>query len=149
MKTKKEVKPLDTLRAEYEAELRAMINQRLGNLESIVDNVIEKAAFEIVANAIGVKRDRWDDVWEVDHCNGRRSAVAEELGKRAMEQVRETIPTFVGQFTKKRGMKIALQREFDEQYERRLMNAVREAAVEMANYDAEEAIAAFRQIAKP
>lgn len=144
-KTKTVQTPLETLKAEYDKKLRAEIEGRLQNLRELVDNALVAATNEIIANAIGIRKDRWSfDRWEVD---SSRSVIARELGEEALRQVKAAIPGFVKEWVKTPNKKLraAMQREFEDSYERALLKHVEQAAEEMARKDAMALLEAFKQ----
>lgn len=139
---------IETLKAQFDAKLRAEIEHGLATLRPLVESTIARASNEIIANAIGVQQDRWhNDIWEVDHCNGRRTTIANELGAEAMKRVKEAVPGFIAEWVKtpNKKLKAAMQREFEDTYERALLKAVEEAAEELARKDALALLEAFKQ----
>ena len=144
---KTEQTPLETLKAEYDKKLRSEIESRLQNLRGLVDSTIAASANEIIANAIGIQKHSWRDQWEVDHCNGRRTSIANELGAEAMRQVKAAVPGFAAEWVKKPNKKMqeAMRREFEDAYERKFLEVVEEAAEEMARKDAMALLEAFKQ----
>ena len=134
------------LRALYDDTMRLELSNRLARIEGIITEAVDKAAFEIIANALGMTRERWHgDRWQVDHCNGRRTAVAEELGKVAMAHVMKAFPQFIEGVSKKfpRSMKAAMEKEYLEQYTYAMRRCVKDAAEENARKDAERVISEF------
>jgi hypothetical protein len=143
MVAKKE--PIEELRERYEQELRNAILQRMDSIATLVDQSIQMAADEIIANAIGIKRDRWDRCWEIDRCNGRRSAIAEEIGAVALAQVKAAIPDFVQKFVVKAEITKAIKIEYRAEYDRYMRRAIADAAHDAAKADAESILKMLRE----
>jgi hypothetical protein len=98
-KTKTELKKLKLtqLRKMYEDKLKQAYVDALSNekkLEATIkremEKIISSSAAIIAQEAIGFSNRRWGE-WEVDHCNGRKTALANELGKYAFELVKQEI----------------------------------------------------------
>lgn len=140
--------PIEDLRAAHEARLRAIIAKMAtkGNYENIVERIIEDSAYEIIANAIGLTRRDDNDTWEIDHCNGRKSAIAKEIGEYTMQLIRAAIPEFLQEFKKpNKAIQAAIKREFDEIFDRQLRYELRDMAEKMAEAEAHRLIDIFRK----
>lgn len=141
MTTKKE--PIEDLRARLVLELRNELANKIGMIGTIVENEIRKSASEIIACAIGMRRDRWGGVtWEV--VAGTRSAIAEEIGKAAHAQVMAAIPTFITQLAPKTEITKAMRAEYRAEYDRYMRRAISEAAQDAAKRDVESMLEAIR-----
>ena len=139
-------KPIEQLREEYASTLRAEIECAIKpeNVKRAVEQVIEQGARDIIYAALGLEN-RFGR-WEVDHGNGRRSAIANELGEHAMSLIKAQMPEFVAEFKKsQKVVKAALKKEFAEQFDSHLERMVRERAREAAEVEATRLMDAFRK----
>lgn len=142
MVTKKKEQPIEELRAAYDAALREEIERKLPRMADTVDAIIEEGAREIIFAALGIVK-RYTE-WEVDHCNGRKTAIANELGERARAHIKEHFPAVLAEFAKPpRNIAAAVRKEFAEQYEYHLTRAIREIAERKATEHAEELMRQF------
>lgn len=142
--TKAKLKPIEELRDAYDKKLREEIERKLPHVSERVDAVIEDGAREIIFAALGIVK-RYNE-WEVDHGNGRKTAIANELGERAMAHIKEHYPAVLAEFAKPpRNIVAAIRKEFAEQYEYELTRAVRSLAGRMAMEHATELIEAFKR----
>lgn len=129
------------LREELDRQLKKKLIKEIEKLDDYVSTLVEQHAVEILRSAVGIRSD-WEGRWEVDHTNGRRSAVADELGNHAMTLVRLAIPEFVEKFVGDHKFsakfKRAARREFKEQVSRKMYEEMREwAEKESASYAAQ------------
>jgi len=139
-------KPIEQLRSEYESTLRAEIEAAIlpENVKRAVDRVIEEAAMQIIYAALGIEK-RYGQ-WEVDHANGRKTAIANALGEHAMSLIKSAMPAFIADFkVSQRELKAALKKEFNEQFDAHLERMVRERAREAAEVEATRLMDAFRE----
>lgn len=132
---------VEQLREELTQQLKEGLIQQIRKLPDIIALYVDNAATEIVAAAVGLKRDDWHDgKWEVDHGNSRRSAISDELGKLAMKQVMLSFPTFLDGLTKEvkpyPGLKKAMRQEYKEKLSEKMQEAIVEWAEEEAQKDA-------------
>lgn len=137
---------VEELRDELDKRLREALIEKIQTLDEVIENTIQHAATNIICNALGVTSDHWHDGrWEVDHCNGRKSAIAEELGALALKQIQTAIPDFitgiVGQDIKMPQFRTALRKEYREQLAGRAYEKMREFAKEQAEKRSEELMA--------
>lgn len=121
-------KTVAELRAEIDRRAREELTKQLASVEATVQDHVNHGIRSIAAAALGFA-DRWDD-WEVDHCNGRKTAIAGRIGELAMAAVKSSIDeAIVGLLaepaTKKR-IKAAMRRELEEQIDECMRDAVRE-----------------------
>ena len=134
MTAKKEVS-IEDLKKEYDSALRTSIEKQIKDLDDIVAEAIEKSASEIILNAIGMTQ-HWGQ-WEVDHCNGRLSTLANSLGEKARKQAEEMASSVANSFKADPSIIKALKKEFSEQYYSSARNSVKELAHERALKDVE------------
>lgn len=144
MVAKKKVQPIEELRVAYDAALREEIEHKLPRLADTVDAIIEEGAREIIFAALGITK-RYGE-WEVDHCNGRKTAIANELGERARAHIKENFPAVLAEFAKPpKNIVTAVRKEFAEQYEYHLTRVIRDLAQRAATEHAEELIEQFKR----
>jgi hypothetical protein len=138
-KKKQDETPIEIVKETYERSLREAVDVRMGDLKGTIDAALENATTEILSQAIGIRRSSWDRrKWEVDHCNGRKTAILNELGDYAMEKVKAAIPDFIEKLaTKPTALTTALRDEYQRAYNRHLLAALRETAERRAIEDAE------------
>lgn len=142
----KKKKPIDEYKAQYDEALRKEIDTRMTHMRELVDGVLSDAAFEIIANAIGMTKDRWNrGQWTVDHCNGRRTAAANALGEHALEYVKSQLPDFVAQFANvPKKLSASMKKEYRDVYDRKLREVLTAHAEEQARKDADELLNALK-----
>lgn len=144
MVTKKTAEPIEELREAYDKKLREEIERGLPRVADRVDAMIDEGAREIIFAALGITK-RYDE-WEVDHCNGRKTAIANELGERARARIKEHFPAVLAEFAKPpKNIAAAIRKEFVEQYESHLTRVVRDLAERTAMEHAEELIETFKR----
>lgn len=144
MVAKKKAQPIEELREAYDAKLREEIEKGLPRVADRVDAMIDEGAREIIFAALGITK-RWNE-WEVDHCNGRKTAIANELGERAREHIKEHFPAVLAEFAKPpKNILAIVRKEFMEQYEYHLTRVVRDLAERAATEHASELIEAFKR----
>jgi hypothetical protein len=141
--------PLEDLAVEYQKQLRAALMTAIEQLPKVTQDLLEEGKVQVLANALGVKRD-WGGRWEVDHCNGRRSALANELGETVMVDIKKAIPDFVTKFAAKlpKGLQKELEQEYVHAYAREMRTAIRQLALEDARRDAAKAVEGLKQLTR-
>lgn len=132
---------LQEMYAEYEKLLKLELQGQIDNIQQIAVKTIERSINSILLNAIGMELD-WDNRWQVDHCNGRRGAIVEEIGRLAMEQVKLNMPDFVerlcaAESTMAKSITKAVREEYKERYAYALREALLQRARSRAEKDAE------------
>lgn len=106
------------------------------DIEDQVIRTIDKAAAEMIMLTVGLRRSSWGDRWEVDHANGYKSPVFQEISAIALQQLKEHMPEFLNDLRKNRvTIKKELADEYRDCYKRHAHNVIREYAV--ADADAE------------
>lgn len=113
---------LGELKKELEARARAALLEEIEKINITVVTLVQQNARDIIANALGFSS-TWGR-WEVDHCNDRKSAIANALGQAALSQIQLALPDFIAEMktdiTKEDFMKSAGRRDYADQYRRRL-----------------------------
>jgi DNA-binding TFAR19-related protein (PDSD5 family) len=144
MVARKKAQPIEEMREAYDAKLREEIEKGLPRVKDRVDAMIDEGAREIIFAALGITK-RWNE-WEVDHCNGRKSAIANELGEQARKRIKEHFPAVLAEFAKPpKNIVATIRKEFAEQYEYQLIRLVRAQAESVAAEHAEELIKTFKR----
>lgn len=134
------------LKEEYDRQLKNEFITQLANIQKTVSNLIADSINQIMLNAIGMERDRWNDHWKVDHCNGRRGAIVDEIGRHALAQVKLAIPDFVAALvTEEAGVKKTLSRELRAEYKEVFGRALREKLLEAAKERASKDVQAMAE----
>lgn len=100
----------------YEDALKEALIAKIERIPSEVEEIVKASINGILLNAIGMEKSY--DGWRVDHCNGRRTAIGNEIGERARAQVEQLIPesmeTILRTLTTKT-VKEAIKEEWKEQ----------------------------------
>lgn len=151
MSKKKEVKTIPQLKAEIDAAMTAKLEAYLTNIDDIAGRWLDRHFDQVVAKSIGME-DRWGRL-EVDHCNGRATALANNLGDYVAARINQILPGWIEKNLKPglpKGWKKAIQDEFDSQLEYqlrdRIRDAVRNLAAEQADNMAREAVRDDREL---
>lgn len=134
------------LRAELETETRKHLLRELDNLPDVIHRIVTENAEAIILAHLGVKRSTWDG-WEADHCNGRRTELANSMGAEAVKTIRAALPQFISQLAESsplnKGIHKAARAEYKEQFSRILRDEInrvaQERAAEMARIAVEDA----------
>lgn len=131
-------KTIQEFTKEYDEALRDELQRGLKKLPELVTDMVNKGAEEIILNSIGMTH-RWHgEHWEVDHCNGRRTELANEIGKLARAQVETLIQSMSDKFVPSKSMKDALMKEYVDHYLHEARNEIRNAAHARAMRDVGE-----------
>jgi BMFP domain-containing protein YqiC len=151
MSKNKSTKTVAELREEIDAAMRKQLESYLANIDVIASKWLERHFNQIVANAVGMT-DHWGRL-EVDHCNGRATAIADNLGALAATRINEALPGWIEANLKPglpKGWKKAMQDEYNSQFEYQLRDRVRDAvrnmAAEQADNMAREAVKNDREL---
>lgn len=141
---------VEQLATEYERQLRAAFKEALEKVPQETHALLQKAKYEIINNALGFRTDSWNGRWEVDHCNGRQTAVANELGAVVMREIKAALPEFVEQVASQPPKKMldALKQEYLDVYGREMRTAIRALAAEDAKRDAAKAVEGLKQLTR-
>ena len=121
--------------SEIEKRTNEILEHRLENIEKDVNTRIDQVVNTIIANSLGFT-DSWGRV-EIDHCNGRRAAIANAIGEKALALVESRIPDWFEQTFPNgkipREWMTSLKNELREQLGYKLMTATSWKADEMAD----------------
>lgn len=137
MSKKTQQRMLDELKSNiYKQVIERWSRITASDIEDQVIRTIDKAAAEMIMLTVGLRRSTWGDRWEVDHTNGYKSPIFQEISVRALEQLKEHMPEFLNDLRKNRvTIKKELADEYRDCYKRHAHSAIREYAV--ADADAE------------
>lgn len=126
-------KEIDNVTLEQLKKIRA-------GLEHRVASAVDKRIDNILAAALGFS-DSWGRL-EVDHCNGRKTAIADEIGRFAMDRVKASVDSWIATVADEgklpKGWKQAMKKEYEERLSYKLSEAVRRHADEFAASQAEQ-----------
>jgi hypothetical protein len=104
------------LRKQIDDKTEAALAECLKDLDYRIQCSIDKRIGDIVAQSMGFSN-RWHE-WEIDHCNGRATAIANAIGERAEMYLAEKMPNYldevIGKKVLPKGWKTAIRKEFDE-----------------------------------
>lgn len=128
------------LRRQIDEKTEASLQEALKDLDSRIHSIVEQRISKIVAATLGLE-DRWGRV-EVDHCNGRQTAVANAIGEMAMAQIDRQFPEWIkqaiGNDKLPKGWKQAIRKEYDERLNWRLRELVKDHAESVIQTNAEK-----------
>lgn len=140
------------LRAELEYRTKNALIEEIGRIKGTVARVANDHAAQVVRGALGFTESFGK--WEVDHCNGRNTPMANALGEIALTQIKLAIPDFIHNFIaeiKKEdlGMFDAGRRNYKEQLSRQITSYVQKWLEDEAVRRGKEIVEQLKQLPPP
>ena len=75
-----------------ENDINKLANESYNELQAEFKNNLKTNVLKVV----GFNRDRWHDAkWEIDHCNGRQSAITELISEKVQQMFRTSFDTMI------------------------------------------------------
>lgn len=133
------------LREELDRLLKQQFIKQILDIERTVKSYVDDAAASIICEAIGFTHKRWDNKWEVDHTNARKSSIANALGAKALQEVQLAIPDFIESLTGNKKLTASLRKAAIEEFEDQLHRKLKDAMFEWAKKRAAEQITRVMQ----
>jgi len=115
------------------------------DIEDHILRVIDNAAGEMLLVAVGLRRSSWGDRWEVDHANGYKSPIFQEISQRALAALKEHMPALLDDLRKNR---VVIKKELADEYRDCYKSHARAAIREYAVADAEAEVKRLYELIK-
>lgn len=129
---------VDELREELDLAIKQKLQAAIENMDGITEKYVSRHVDQIIALTFGLS-DRWGHL-EIDHCNGRKTELANEVGRMAFAHFNKLIPGWIEKNIKQgvpKGWVKAMRDEYKGEYSRAINNRARDLARERAWADAE------------
>lgn len=144
---------IEQLQKDLEEKTAVSLQATIDTLDEKIDKIIDQRIEDIVGASLGFEF-RWGKA-EIDHCNGRKTAIANQIGARVLEKINahfeNWIEKAIGKKALPKGWDASIRAEYDEQLKRALRDKMQNHVVEIVEKNAatllEEALK--RRPAKP
>jgi hypothetical protein len=132
------------LKAELEARAAEQLEKSLEGVEYRVDEMVARRLNGIVLAALGME-ERFGEV-SVDHCNGRKTAIANRIGALAMERIGASFDKWLAQAClagkMPKGWRAAVRKEYEDAIEWQLRDRMKRHVQAIAEAEVERMVAA-------
>lgn len=130
---KKIEKTIPELREQLDGLIKQKLQAAIDNIDHIAEQYMQRRIDQIIALTLGLS-DRWGNL-EMDHCNGRKTALANEIGERVLAAFNQSIPDWMDKNLKgelPKGWMKTIRAEYKEQFEYALRERTRDVARQQA-----------------
>lgn len=84
------------LKVLIDTRAKEILAKRLASIDTQIEETLHKQIDTIIACTLGLEN-RYGQ-WSIDHCNGRKTAIAEEIGERVKVKLDECIPQWIEKY---------------------------------------------------
>jgi hypothetical protein len=118
----------EDLKRVIEARGRKLLMERLANVERDIDATFSKVISDVILNLLGLTRSSFGRL-EVDHCNGRQTAVANEIGALVKQHLDAQVPGWISKNLLGESHFVEeMRKAFVQEFKGRMGHAIREEA---------------------
>jgi hypothetical protein len=113
---------IEQLQKELDDKTAAALQAAIDTLDERIDKIVNQRIEDIVGASLGFEF-RWGRA-EIDHCNGRKTAIANQIGELALKKINahfdNWIEKAVGKKALPKGWDGGIRKEYDERMQRSL-----------------------------
>ena len=103
------------------------LHKTKASMRTTVQEKLDAHLHEIISKLLGFDN-RWGGSWEIDHCNGRKSSIADEIVAEVQPAVHDHVLAALKNWKPSAAQKKAIVTDYEHEFKRKVREAVAERA---------------------